>query len=491
MFTGLSSSVLWLAVSFPAAAVAVRMVGGLYRALLRSGLKRASAASGDTNTLRARLAALASDAERLKALVALAQEDIAAVLALPGASSAPADVPLKDLGLDSLMAVELRNRLSARVGTKLPTTVAFDYPTPTAMAQLLLEKLSLNERGTWRQGAVAGNAAISKTECLKSIEALRGSADPEFLRQLDLERRLSGLADMSALLEKGDSCVVPIRPGFGNHVLLYVPGLGHGATRENTPAVIKQLGGDYPIAGLNPYPLAARGLLSGSVADLASNYAPQVGSWIGERSVFIVGGSFGGVVAMALASELERRGRHVVGVVLLDTQAPGIGALPSSMKQVEEMVWAHLMRMYGLTEHEDEKLAELTGAPSTLALREMLWDGIQCQNGYTLPVVAARIHLLHAKEFDSSLRSLEEHSLLDLGWGRFGLELASVVMVDGNHSSIYTQPETFGHIDALFESDRLDCSAALDVGKEAADRSGELKRAAAMSAKQDDGQQHR
>src|SRR5215469_10594103 len=278
----------------------------------------------NTNTLRARLAALASDAERLKALVALAQEDIAAVLALHGASSVPADVPLRELGLDSLMAVELRNRLSARVGAKLPTTVAFDYPTPTAMAQLLLEKLSLNERGTRRQGAVAGNAAISKTECLKSIGALRGSADPEFLRQLDLERRLSGLAEMSALLEKGDSCVVPIRPGFGNHVLLYVPGLGHGATRENTPAVIKQLGGNYPIAGLNPYPLAARGLLSGSVADLASNYAPHVGSWIGERSVFLVGGSFGGVVAMAVASELERRGWHVVGVVLLDTQAPGL-----------------------------------------------------------------------------------------------------------------------------------------------------------------------
>ena len=125
-----------------------RQLGGaqvpaLYRGLLRGGLQRASAASGDTNTLRARLAALASDAERLKALVELAQEDIAAVLGLPGASSVPADVPLKELGLDSLMAVELRNRLSGRVGTKLPTTLAFDYPTPRAMAQLLLEKLEL------------------------------------------------------------------------------------------------------------------------------------------------------------------------------------------------------------------------------------------------------------------------------------------------------------------------------------------------------------
>ena len=115
-------------------------VPALYRGLLRSGLKRASASSGDTNTLRARLASLASEGERLQALVELAQEEIAAVLALPGASSVQADVPLKELGLDSLMAVELRNRLSGRVGTKLPTTLAFDYPTARAMAQLLLEE---------------------------------------------------------------------------------------------------------------------------------------------------------------------------------------------------------------------------------------------------------------------------------------------------------------------------------------------------------------
>jgi thioesterase domain-containing protein/acyl carrier protein len=445
--------------------------------LLRSGLKRASASSADTSALRVRLASLASEGERLQALIELVQEDIAAVLALPGASSVAADVALKELGLDSLMAVELRNRLSGRVGIKLPTTVAFDYPTARAMARLLLEKLSLNERAIWRQGTIGGAATISKTEWLRSVEVLLRSADPQFLRQLDLERRLSGLAEMGALLEESDSsCVVPIRPGFGDRVMIYVPGLAHGSTRGNTPPAITQLGGDYPIAGLNPYPLAARGLLSGSIADLASNYLPHLESWIGDRSVFFVGSSFGGLVAMAMASELERRGRHVAGVVLLDTLTPSNGTLPLPVEALQDMACAYLMRLYGLTEHESEKLAEITGAQSVPALREMIGDNYQCHKGWTLPALAAPIHLLHAKEFvETPGLSPEEHALPDLGWTRFGLELASVVMVPGNHTSMYTHPEMPGHIDALFELDPLDCSAAPDVGREAAERSGELR----------------
>src|SRR5205085_6244694 len=116
-------------------------VPALYRGLVRSGLRRASASSGDTNALRVRLAALASEAERLAALVELAQEEIAAVLALPGASSVQPDVQLKDLGMDSLMAVALRNRLSGQVGAQLPTTLAFDYPTAWSRAQLFQDTL--------------------------------------------------------------------------------------------------------------------------------------------------------------------------------------------------------------------------------------------------------------------------------------------------------------------------------------------------------------
>jgi acyl carrier protein len=67
--------------------------------------------------------------------------EIATVLALPNSNLIPTDRPLKELGLDSLMAVELRNRLSTLSNLELPASLLFDYPTPKNISQFLYNKL--------------------------------------------------------------------------------------------------------------------------------------------------------------------------------------------------------------------------------------------------------------------------------------------------------------------------------------------------------------
>ncbi|MGV9944255.1 SDR family NAD(P)-dependent oxidoreductase [Streptomyces sp. NPDC003401] len=90
--------------------------------------------------LRGRLDDLPAE-EREEHLLRLVREETAAVLGRPGTGDVPADRAFKDLGLTSLMAVSLRDRLSTATGLRLPATSAFDHPTPEALARQLLREV--------------------------------------------------------------------------------------------------------------------------------------------------------------------------------------------------------------------------------------------------------------------------------------------------------------------------------------------------------------
>ncbi len=91
-------------------------------------------------SLAARLAGLPPE-EQDRVVGDVVREQIATVLAHPSPETIELGRAFQELGFDSLTALDLRNRLGAATGVRVPATVVFDHPTPEALIRFLRTEL--------------------------------------------------------------------------------------------------------------------------------------------------------------------------------------------------------------------------------------------------------------------------------------------------------------------------------------------------------------
>ncbi|RLK24972.1 acyl transferase domain-containing protein [Micromonospora sp. M71_S20] len=143
--------------------------------------------------LRGRLAGLAAP-ERRRVLLDLVRVHAAAVLRLSSPQALAADRSFREIGFDSLSAVEMRNRLAEAVGLNLPATLVFDRPTPEALAEHLATRLTGDD--TPATAPVRAATALDEPIAIVSMSCRYpgGVAGPEDLWRLVAEGR-DGIAE--------------------------------------------------------------------------------------------------------------------------------------------------------------------------------------------------------------------------------------------------------------------------------------------------------
>ncbi len=128
-------------------------------------------------------------ADLLAALTELVSREVAASLGYAGTDRPDAGLAFRDLGFDSITAVDLRNRIGEATGLRLPVTMVFDHPTVAALATHLAGQLGGNTEETAPAAPAATSTDVPIAVVAMSCRYPGGVQSPEDLWQLLLDGR--------------------------------------------------------------------------------------------------------------------------------------------------------------------------------------------------------------------------------------------------------------------------------------------------------------
>ncbi|MDJ1183388.1 type I polyketide synthase [Roseofilum casamattae] len=220
--------------------------------------------------------------ERQALLVARVRTQIARAL---GTSPDRIELEQKliELGLDSLMSIELRNNLQVSLGVSLPSTLLFDYPTLEALTNYLARDLLFQEDSAW----------LSERSIQQNVDVVRDSSSP--------------------------STLVSIQPNGSKLPLFVVPGV-FGNIFDIYP-LAKYLDSEQPLYGLRSLGLHECEKPLTRMVDIAALHIKSLQAIQPHGPYFLGGHSLGGKVVFEMAQQLRHQGEDVALLAIIDCLA--------------------------------------------------------------------------------------------------------------------------------------------------------------------------
>ncbi len=233
------------------------------------------------HTFRDQLLA-ANDAARQSLVCDYIRNELARIIGIEPANL-EVNQPLSSFGLDSLLALELKNNLEGRLDFTLPMAKLMEGPSIASLAE---ETVRL----------VVGAAPASST----------GKVAEDWVPLLALR---AGRRDSETGLAEGPPLI--LLPALGGDVRCYA-------------ALVEQLGDDQPVYAFRPRGVDQDLPPHCSMEEMIDDYATALRKLQPAGPYFLAGWSTGGIYAFALAESLERAGEEVAFIGLMDTPLPTI-----------------------------------------------------------------------------------------------------------------------------------------------------------------------
>ncbi|MFJ5846775.1 type I polyketide synthase [Streptomyces sp. NPDC092903] len=336
-------------------------------------VRRARSEPEGADSLPRRLAGTPAGGHGALLLSEVRKEAAAALGYTEGASAVGADRPLAELGLDSLAAVELRNRLAKLTGLALPVTLLFDHPTPRAVAAHLEDQFARNVPRTPSTGPGArtgvtdgapadspapGGAAADSLAALFRTACARGRSW-DGMALLTIASRLREVFDSPEALGTPPAAVTAAT-GPALPRLICFPALSalsgpHEYARFGQSLQGLRRTSVLPNPGFLPHEA-----MPATLAAFVSAQAAAVHACADGEPFVLLGRSAGGWVAHAVAEHLERTGAGPSGVVLIDT-FPGDSGRAEDGSALSAMTIGMLDKAARFAPAESDRLTAMAG----------------------------------------------------------------------------------------------------------------------------------